>query len=207
MKILFVMGMHRCGTSVLTSYIETLGYSLGKNINQDKNWQNPKGYWENDTLTQFHNKLLRFNKFDWSNVSKINLKYTKNHVDEYCRLILEQFNTDKIVIKDPRLSFFTDFLLEVSKKLTAEIKIIFALRDKEECIISLNKAQNLDIKKCKQLFDITMKCYKEYMLKVNYNDFVNNNKQLRYNICNFLNEKDSNIDKIDIKLYRNIKYQ
>ena len=48
MKLLFIIGMQRSGTSVLTSYIETLGYNIGKNRNQDKDWQNPKGYWLNE---------------------------------------------------------------------------------------------------------------------------------------------------------------
>ena len=119
MKLLFIIGMHRCGTSVLTSYIETLGYNIGKNRNQDKNWQNPKGYWENDSFTHFHSNLLKYNNFNWSNVNETDLKYTKNHVKEYINLIKEQFESEKIVIKDPRLSFFVDFFNRCFKRTTS----------------------------------------------------------------------------------------
>lgn len=205
MKILVILGMHRCGTSVLTSYIETLGYSIGKTKNQDKNWQNPNGYWENDSLIDFHDKLLSFNQCSWQNVNKINLDYNKNHVLEYCNLIKKGFKTNKIVIKDPRLTFFYNFIKDVSKVLNTEIKVIFATRDKEECISSLHKAQNIDLEKCEKLYNNSENCYKKSMLKIKYNDFVKNNLKIRNEICGFLNEKDSTFDKVDLKLYRENK--
>lgn len=203
MKLLFIIGMHRCGTSVLTSYIETLGYSIGKNKNQDKDWQNPKGYWENDSLTSFHDKLLSYNNCEWYSVNKVNLQYTTQHVKEYSKLILEQFDSEKIVIKDPRLSFFVNFLIEVSNELKADINIIFATRNKKECITSLTKSQKLGITSCKKLYDTSMKCIRDNMLKICYNDFIKNNLLCREKICKYLEEEDSNINKIDLNLYRN----
>ena len=110
-----------------------------------------------------------------------------------------------MVIKDPRLSFFYNFMVDVSETLDVELKVIFATRDRDECVSSLNKAQDLDLKKCANLFEITDKCYKDDMLKVNYNDFVNDNCKCRSEICNFLKEKDSNLNMIDTNLYRNRK--
>ncbi len=204
-KILFIVGMHRCGTSVLTSYIETLGYDIGKSKCKDKDWQNPNGYWENDLLAAMHNNMLLFNGFNWSNVNKENLNYTKGHIEEYRKLISSEFTSSKIVIKDPRLSFFYDFMLGVSDVLGSQLKVIFATRNKQECISSLNKAQNLDLKKCADLFEITNKCYRGEMLRVNYNDFVKNNDRSKLEICNFLKEKDSGVNVVDTSLYRNRK--
>lgn len=204
-KILFIVGMHRCGTSVLTSYIETLGYDIGKSKCKDKDWQNPNGYWENDLLATMHNEMMFFNGFNWSSVNKKKLEYTKDHVEQYCKAIANEFTSPKIVIKDPRLSFFYDFMIDVSKMLNAELKIIFATRNKDECTMSLNKAQSLDLEKCVNLFDITNKCYRNDMLKVNYNTFVNDNNSCRLEICNFLKEKDSNVNMINTNLYRNRK--
>ena len=204
-KILFIVGMHRCGTSVLTSYIETLGYDIGKSKCKDKDWQNPNGYWENDLLAAMHNNMLLFNGFNWSNVNKENLNYTKGHIEEYRKLISSEFTSSKIAIKDPRLSFFYDFMLGVSDVLGSQLKVIFATRNKQECISSLNKAQNLDLKKCADLIGVTSKCYKGEMLKVNYNDFVKNNDESRLEICNFLKEKDSGVNVVDTSLYRNRK--
>ena len=47
-QVIFVIGMHRCGTSLLSNCLVANGYDIGKSKNQDKNWQNPNGYFEND---------------------------------------------------------------------------------------------------------------------------------------------------------------
>ena len=203
MKVIFIIGMHRCGTSLLTSYIEKLGFEIGKSKNKDKDWQNPKGYFENDNFTEFHDNLLEYNGYGWDNVKEINLKYTKEHVDNYCKLIKEEFTIEKIVIKDPRLSFFTNFLNEVIKKLNIEAKFLFATRKKEECVISLMKAQKRDRELCENIYDITHKTFNNNMLKVNYNNFLKNNKEEFKKICNFINEEYKEINNIDNSLYRN----
>ena len=204
MKLILIIGMHRCGTSLLSSYIESLGYYIGDNKNTDKDWQNPNRYWENDSFTDFHEKLLKYNNLEWYNVNISNLNYTLEHVEEYFELIKKEFkNKERILIKDPRLSFFNNFLNDVIKKLDCETKIIFSTRNKQECCVSLNKAQKIDYKIGEILYENSHKCYTKKMLKISYNDFINDNQRIRKNICNFLNEKDSNFHNVDKKLYRN----
>ena len=48
-----------------------------------------------------------------------------------------------------------------------------------------------------------MSCYRDHMLKICYNNFINDNLLCRQKICEYLNEEDSNINKIDLNLYRN----
>ena len=62
--------MHRCGTSLLTSSLVEDGYDIGFSKNKDVNWQNPKGYFENDKLTQFHNNLLSHNNVNWKTITE-----------------------------------------------------------------------------------------------------------------------------------------
>ena len=52
-KIIFIIGMHRSGTSLLSNCLVKNGFSIGKTKNQDKNWQNPNGYFENDKINRF----------------------------------------------------------------------------------------------------------------------------------------------------------
>ena len=63
-KIIFIIGMHRCGTSLLSNCLIENGFSIGKTKNKDKDWQNPNGYFENDALHEIHNELLKFNNSD-----------------------------------------------------------------------------------------------------------------------------------------------
>jgi len=66
MKIIFIIGMHRCGTSLLSNCLVKNGFSIGETKNKDKDWQNPNGYFENDTFAKIHNELLDYNVCTWS---------------------------------------------------------------------------------------------------------------------------------------------
>ena len=82
-KIIFIIGMHRSGTSLLANCLIENGFSIGKNINKDKNWQNPNGYFENDSFTNFHDNLLNYNNSTWIDINTNNMKYTDTHIIDY----------------------------------------------------------------------------------------------------------------------------
>ena len=65
-KGIIVLGVHRSGTSVLAAGLEALGISLGRKsewVNED----NPKGFFENQDITPFNERLLRFLHARWDN--------------------------------------------------------------------------------------------------------------------------------------------
>jgi len=205
MKIVFIIGMHRCGTSVLTNCLIENGFSIGKNKNTDKNWQNPNGYFENDTFTKFHEKLLKFNSSTWLKINKNKMEYTLNHVIEYRKLLEKEFiQNNLIIIKDPRLTFFVDFIKEVCNE-KYEPYFLFLLRNKKECIQSLSKAQNISVEECSILYDNTMQKYNDKFLKIDHHDIIFNNNNVIEQIYNFLNlqnyKKTEHI--INMELYRN----
>ena len=57
-KIIYIIGMHRCGTSLLANCLIKNGFSIGKSKNKDKDWQNPNGYFENDTSVSYTHLTL-----------------------------------------------------------------------------------------------------------------------------------------------------
>lgn len=206
-KIVFIIGMHRCGTSLLSQCLVNNGFSIGKNKNKDKNWQNPNGYFENDKFTQFHDNLLRFNNSTWNNLNTDIMNYTKKHVEEYRNLLEIEFeNETKILIKDPRLTFFVSFLNEVCEN---NCYFIFASRNKEECCKSLSKAQNITLKHSENIYDKTHKYYKNNkFLKVDYHDIIYNHKKEMNKILDYINTekyKDTS-EFVNLDLYRNRFY-
>lgn len=207
-KIIFITGMHRCGTSLLSNCIIQNNFSIGKNKNRDKDWQNPNGYFENDSFTKIHDELLKYNNSDWLNIKRNEMKYTKEHIFKYNKLINTEFENDNnILIKDPRLSFFINFINELCNSYNYEYYIIFLIRDKNECCKSLSKAQNKSMDKCFKLYDITIKNIKENVLVINHKDIIFNNETVLKNIskyCNF-NIMKNTTDLVDLKLYRNKK--
>ena len=205
-KIVFIIGMHRCGTSLLSNCLIENGFSIGKTKNKDKDWQNPRGYFENDAFTHIHDKLLKYNNSSWNSIKKKKMDYTQDHIEEYIKLIKTEFGKNKnlILIKDPRLTFFVDFLKEVCAN-NYEYKFLFLTRNKTECCNSLSKAQNQNIKVCNNLYNITMKKYCEEYLMIDHNDIIFNNYLVIKDISQFidinLNNNTNNL--VDLNLYRN----
>lgn len=206
-KIVFIIGMHRCGTSLLSNCLIENGFSIGKTKNKDKNWQNPNGYFENDAFTHIHDKLLRYNHSSWCSIKKKIMDYTEEHINEYRKLLINEFeNENLLLIKDPRLTFFVDFLKEVCSN-NYEYKFLFLTRNKEECCNSLSKAQNKLYSESSNLYDITMSYYTNDFLKINHIDIINRNNDVLTIISKFCNfPLIKNTEKIvDNKLYRNRK--
>ena len=203
-KIIFIIGMHRCGTSLLTNCLIQNGFSIGKSKNKAKNWQNPKGYFENDKFTEFHDELLTYNNSNWLNINTKQMKYTIDHINKYRILLQTEFENEKlIVIKDPRLTFFVEFLKEVCSN-NYDYKFLFLIRNKEECCSSLSKAQHKSYLDTSNLYDKTMSYYTDKFLKIYHNNIINNNNDTLINIakfCNFPLIKNT-ADLVDYNLYR-----
>jgi len=197
--------MHRAGSSLLSSFISSLGYSLGVSENKSKDIANPLGYFENDKLTDLHDRMLEYNGFGWDTAVGTNLDYTQSHMDEYLDIISNDFIGDKIVIKDPRLSFFNEFIKTLSKNINANELILFCTRDREEVISSLMKAQHRAKSICENIYDNTHKCLTPNMLKISYNDHMINQKETQMKICEYINEKYIESNLVDPSLYRNKK--
>lgn len=207
-KIIFLVGMHRSGTSLLSNCLFDNGFEIGVNHNHTTNWQNPKGYFENDSFTQFHERLLTYNNSTWHNITRKKMEYTEDHVEEYCQLINKEFpNQNRILIKDPRLTFFQDFLSEVCEKLECDYSFLFCTRDREECTTSLSLAQSIAKSTSETLYDITHKYNNDQCLEINHRDLIKNNKETLQNIsryCRFDLTQDTT-DVVDLALYRNRK--
>jgi hypothetical protein len=206
-KIIFIIGMHRCGTSLLANCLVENNFSIGKTKNQDKNLQNPNGYYENDAFTDIHEELLHYNQSNWCLITKEKMNYTYQHIEAYRNLLKTEFeNENLILIKDPRLTFFVDFLKEVCGD-DYEYNFLFLTRNKQECCNSLNKAQKNNMRggNSETLYDITMKHYNPDFLKIDHHDTLFNNEMVIKNISEFCNidlNKNTNY-LVDMKLYRN----
>lgn len=202
-QIIFMFGMHRCGTSVLSHCLFENGYDIGKSENQDKNWQNPNGYFENDVLTCFHNDLLQFNNSNWLNINVLDMNFTDKHVQQYRNIIENEFTKNIILIKDPRLTFCQRFLSKVCEGLY-EAKFLFITRNHHECCTSLAKAQNITFDQASQLYIKTHKCIDNSCLVIQHMDIIHNNDKTIEKISKFCNMallKTSHL--IDSNLYRN----
>ena len=204
-KLVVIIGMHRCGTSLLASCLERLGCSIGRTKNKDKNWQNPRGYWENDAFTKFHNRILAANGVRPFSVREVG-QYTEAQLTLYENLLKTEFVNDSLMlIKDPRLTFFVDFLREIADRMQLDLRILFASRAIEECTQSLVKAHRRATPQvARTLYEASHKQFVAgEMLMVKYNRVLDDCSSVLREVSDFcdLEYRDCS-ELIDDTLYR-----
>jgi hypothetical protein len=108
--ILIVTGMHRSGTSLVASLLESAGLDIGKRL-LDPNYGNPCGYFENIDFLKLHEEILYslgINEIGWTLESNISPPHY------YIDLAYKLVEKNKSVItswgwKDPRTTLFLPF--------------------------------------------------------------------------------------------------
>jgi hypothetical protein len=117
-QAILVLGMHRGGTSALTGLLQRLGVK-GPNTPMPANEDNPLGYGESDTLTNFHERLLHAVGNRWDEWNRFGPEWfgtsiAGRFVDECRSLLVREFGDAALfVVKDPRLCRLVPFWLRV----------------------------------------------------------------------------------------------
>ena len=133
--ILIVTGMHRSGTSLTASLLQSAGVDMGNNL-MPPSEGNVKGYFEDLDIVQFHEKALKANHLPpegWTMVNQV------NYIPEELKLIAKEVifkkrNQANITgWKDPRTTLFLEFW----KTLLPEAKFLLIYRSPWEVIDSL----------------------------------------------------------------------
>ncbi|MBN1883551.1 MAG: sulfotransferase [Deltaproteobacteria bacterium] len=121
-KAIIVLGMHRSGTSAIAAGLEAMGFALGKKYVTIQ-YDNQKGYFENEDVVSFDDHLLQFLNSRWDNPffdGRRALADCEEHelapwYEEADAIIRENFSGySRWAVKDPRmcqlLSFWTSVL-------------------------------------------------------------------------------------------------
>jgi len=80
-KILFVLGMHRSGTSALSGILCHAGFAAPKNPDPAA-VDNPTGYWEPPAIRAFHDCLLEKAKSNWNDLLVYDELITQQQLDQ-----------------------------------------------------------------------------------------------------------------------------
>lgn len=126
-----VLGMHRCGTSVLTKCLETIGVFLGRHLMEGKA-DNPKGFFEDVELASINLELLSamgcyWNSLilkAWQEISDKDLL-----IDKAAGVIRDRFSDQQLWgFKDPRVTRLMSFWDVVFIKRQCRIVFVVANR-------------------------------------------------------------------------------
>jgi len=109
---IFIIGMHRSGTSCLTGSLQLAGLYLGEVFT--KNPFNKKGNRESARVMDLNTALLQYNDGDWDNPPDT-LDWNDEHRKERDAIVeqLKQSNQSPWGFKDPRTTFTLPFWKEV----------------------------------------------------------------------------------------------
>ncbi len=145
-KCIFVLGMHRSGTSAMAGLLAHLGLPLGKEL-MAANEFNKKGYFENNRIYQLNERLLGFLGAGWDETFLLEENWIENQDlgkfrEELVRIIDEEFsNTPNFVIKDPRICVLLPLYQEVFHSIDIDSQYIIMVRHPEEIWLSLARRE------------------------------------------------------------------
>ncbi|WP_371170995.1 sulfotransferase family protein [Aliiroseovarius sp. 2305UL8-7] len=149
-KIVFVVGMHRSGTSLTMQALSAIGAKPGGAMIAGDD-HNMKGYWEASDIVAFHDELLSQLGRGWGlpeHVIPVSPDWfatgqaltSRSQV----RALLEErlatlSDDDVLAIKDPRMSLFLPLWIDAAKDLGVEPRVIICMRHPVAVANSLQK--------------------------------------------------------------------
>ena len=136
--LVLVLGVHRSGTSVLTSALAAMGCATG-DFPQKATDENPDGYFEHPAFRAFNDRLLKHLGGSWDNwgfhaglVAEA-LPGLSGWLDEAAALLTETFSgPGPFVLKDPRLCTLLPFWRVAVARADLRPACVIMLRDPQE---------------------------------------------------------------------------
>lgn len=140
---LFVMGMHRSGTSALTRVLTLCGGALPAAL-QSPNSSNPAGYWEPRKAIEINEAILRRHSSNWTDPSLRShsegaFSSSKNAADvaEIGAFLGTLPAAPLVIIKDPRITVLSEMWFEAALQAGFDIATVVAVRHPQEVTASL----------------------------------------------------------------------
>ena len=117
---------------------------LGRNLMQPS-FDNPRGFWENQTIVDAHETLLNDFERDWSTATFLdkgweNTSKAKQTVEKLIAILSTEFQTDvPSLVKDPRLTVLHPLWQKVAKKTGRDLNILAIVRSPSSIASSIEK--------------------------------------------------------------------
>ncbi len=146
---LFVLGMHRSGTSVLARVLNLLGCALPDDL-LGANQSNPTGHWESLRAIEINDALLRQLGRSWDDPRELPagwMERTETRVArQQVRAFLDsQFSGKPLwLLKEPRLCRLGPLWLDVAREMGVDARVVVPLRHPSEVAYSLSRRDGID---------------------------------------------------------------
>jgi hypothetical protein len=150
----FIIGMHRSGTSALGGALEPLGLTVGKTaMPPNPEEGNPKGFYENLAIMELHDKFLAAIKSIWWDEKPVrNRQFSgaaaRGFREELLPLLEAEFGQGRPLIKDPRLCRLLPLWLPLIEAHFPSARFILPIRHPVEVAHSIRKRDGLTLDQC-----------------------------------------------------------
>jgi len=149
-RALFVLGMHRSGTSALGGTLWRLGLDLGTNLMPPEEGSNSLGFYEHNSIVPIHEVLLRAMGSHWSDPEAFPSGWLKSAAAEEARAAIRtvldhDFPAGRATdwgMKDPRLCRFVALWRPILERVRP--CFILVRRDPAEVAASLEARDGMD---------------------------------------------------------------
>ncbi len=148
---IFVMGMHRSGTSALTGALQLMGCQLGGQLMGPWKGDNPKGFFENMKVFRMNEHFIKKCNSSWDDPCFYGSDWLLDkEVKQYKRdlkdLLEQEIGHHALsAVKDPRICILFPVLQDVFSDMGIAIKCVFAVRDPVEVAKSLQKRDGFSL--------------------------------------------------------------
>lgn len=159
---LYVLGMHRSGTSALTRTLGLMGYNMPDALVPPNDF-NERGFWEPEALVHANDRILRIHQRHWADPKPLDISIGRA---EAAKAVAIQCRTEHfpeisgMVLKDPRLSRTFPYWRTLDHA-DGNARVLIALRNPLEVARSLSKSANIR-------FDHAIRLWQTYMLEAEF---------------------------------------
>lgn len=155
--LVFILGMHRSGTSALTGMLAKAGFAVPSDLMPATN-ANPKGYWESVGIMRVNENFLAGMESHWTSSLQLPAGWSQSINSRIWRasllsIICDSFGGAELpVIKDPRFCTLVTGLEPWLESGLIESTILMPIRHPLEVANSLREAERIDLNKALRLW-------------------------------------------------------
>ena len=155
--VILVLGMHRSGTSAVAGVLTKLGGTAPKTI-MPATASNERGHFESMRLYHFHDELLASAGSAWDDWRAFNPGWAASPAADSFKsraheILQAEFDSAPLpIVKDPRISRFAPFWLDVLRESGHVPHVVLPIRSPLDVALSLKKRDGFPITKGLQLW-------------------------------------------------------
>jgi glycosyltransferase involved in cell wall biosynthesis len=145
---IFVLGMHRSGTSVLTRILSLRGCALPGDL-LGANESNPTGHWESLRAIEINDGLLYALGRRWDDIRELPADWMQRPESIAARqqihaFLDREFSSENLwLLKDPRLCRLAPLWMDVAEAMGVDVRVIVPVRHPSEVIYSLTRRDGI----------------------------------------------------------------